>query len=125
DFDTVSGGSGNDALTAGGGDQQSLVGGSGNDTLYSGTGSNDTLAGGGGNDQAVISSDFSDKVVIDGGSGNDTVTFSDYTVGDVTGVTPATPSTWDPLNPSGTYTITFDDGNQVTVTNVEHVDYKV
>ena len=89
--DTLLGGSGNDTLYGGSGDD-ALYGGSGNDTLVGGSG-DDQLDGGSGDDMFVfdLSQGLGDDE-IDGGQGTDTLD----------------------LAAAGDWTITFDDGSQVS-----------
>ena len=78
--DTLTGGNDHDSLL-GGADDDSLNGGAGNDTLDGGTG-NDTLAGGSGNDLYIVDS-VSDLVTEAPGGGTDVVktVLSSYTLG--------------------------------------------
>jgi len=69
-FDTLVGGGGNDSIQAGSGDHQLLLGGGGDDTLFGGSGAFDTLSGGGGGD--VLFGGSGASQLLKGGGGNDT-----------------------------------------------------
>jgi Ca2+-binding RTX toxin-like protein len=105
-------GNGQDVLIAGTGAHQLLIGGSSND-VFTSAASSDTMEGGGGNDLFNLSGHHvSDS--IDGGAGNDTVAFDSYSSGDL-----AHPLT----THHGETVIQFKDGQTVTVTHVENVQF--
>jgi Ca2+-binding RTX toxin-like protein len=77
---TASGGTGNDTLIGGAGDD-SLTGGSGNDILRAGAGT-DTLSGGSGNDVLELGGNLNAADKIDGGANTDTLKLDgDYSGG--------------------------------------------
>ena len=96
DVETIHGAGGNDTIAAAGGndvvygdaDNDNLNGGSGNDTLFGGDGADilngvdgdDVLDGGTGND-TITAGTGNDTVLLRVGAGQDSVTFSDSTVG--------------------------------------------
>jgi Ca2+-binding RTX toxin-like protein len=83
---TASGGTGDDTLIGGGGNDV-LTGGNGNDTLVAGSGI-DTLAGGNGNDTLDLGADLDPADKIDGGANLDTLKLDgDYGAGLVFGAT--------------------------------------
>jgi len=71
---TISGGAGNDAITAGGGSDV-ITGGDGNDTLTPGAGS-DNVDGGSGNDIVAMAGNMSSGDTLVGGDGTDTLSFT-------------------------------------------------
>ena len=109
-FDTLSGGAGGDVLIGGSGANQLIMGGGGPDTIFAGTGG-DTLMGGRGNDifnVSIVAGGGNDTII--GGGGHDQAVFNaDY------------PGNADISTNHGVTTLTFGDGQAMTIKGVEEL----
>ncbi|MEM8654268.1 MAG: Hint domain-containing protein [Pseudomonadota bacterium] len=124
EFEAITGSAQDDQLTGDDADNR-LAGGAGNDTLTGGNG-NDTLTGGAGADTFVVTSTSGDNVVTDFVLGEDLFDATDVPSqlagfsgqpvrpGEIT-VTNNPPQSGSPFFPSGSQTLTFPDGTQITV----------
>lgn len=109
-FDTLKGRDGGDVLIGGSGTNQLIKGGGGRDTIYAGTGG-DTLMGGGGHDifnVSIVAGGGNDTII--GGGGHDQAVFNaDY------------PGNADISTNHGVTTLTFGDGQTMTIKGVEEL----
>jgi VCBS repeat-containing protein len=136
--DQIDAGSGNDGIAAGsgndivdGGTENDLIyGESGNDTLIGGAG-DDTLSGGSGDDLFVFGADDGNDIVSGGSGWTDTIDLSDnsasgqswtITLDDGSEITSQNDNYLD-LTEDASGTITFDDGTQIDFTGIEKVTW--
>jgi Ca2+-binding RTX toxin-like protein len=111
--DTLIGGAGNDTLKGQQGDV--LHGGKGNDQFWlsgSGTG-NSTLQGGAGNDTFHIETNTGNDTIT-GGGGHDVVDLDAQKFSDLKNIK---------VDGSGTYTLTFDDHEKITVSGISNIHF--
>ncbi|HZP21070.1 MAG TPA: calcium-binding protein, partial [Bauldia sp.] len=96
------------------GDNQSLSGGSGNDTLSAG-GDGNTLLGGDGNDTFHLTDQTGDDTIDGGGGANNSVFFDGRSIADYNAATVSTVA--------GVTSIAFSDGQTVTVSHIKELHF--